>query len=103
MNKFFKAFSLGLVGAGAGIVTMMAAPAPVQSAQYCDSGAGWSACAVAGVSYDTVTFTTNGLTEDFKIRCEAKGWAYESVGHLTEAEANEFVEGYCKGRGPAHS
>ena len=38
MNKFFKAFSLGLIGAGVGIATMMAAPAPSHACNYYTDG-----------------------------------------------------------------
>ena len=38
MNKFFKAFSLGLIGASVGFATMMAAPAPSHACNPHDGG-----------------------------------------------------------------
>ena len=70
-----------------------------KAATFCTSGEGWSGCAVTGFRYDEVTFTADGITEQFKIRCDSQGWEYESKGGLTKAEANEFVEAYCDNRG----
>ena len=94
--KLNHTFVLGTV---VHLAAAMFTTSPAKAATFCTSGDGWSGCAVTGLRYDEVTFTTGDVTERFKIRCDSQGWEYESTGGLTKAEANEFVESYCDSRG----
>ena len=99
MKKVISA--LITIASTAAIITTTAIAA--EAATICKSGPGWEACASSGTISDQVVLNYGGRYETFQIRCSSAGWAYESTGQLTKAEADEYVEGYCEGRGPAHS
>jgi hypothetical protein len=81
--------------------TSLVAPAAVEAAHhfdYCTTFKGIEMCANYGSYQDQVVIAKGGEYEVFKIRCTDTHDIYESNGHLTKAQASEFVEGYCNGR-----
>ncbi len=69
-----------------------------QHFDYCNTYNGIEMCANYGAYQDYVVIAKGGEYEVFKIRCTNTHDIYESNGHLTKAQASEFVEGYCQGR-----
>ena len=69
-----------------------------QHFDYCTTFKGIEMCANYGSYQDEVVIAAGGEYEVFRIRCTNTHNIYESNGHLTKAQANEFVDGYCEGR-----
>ncbi len=69
-----------------------------QHFDYCTTFNGIEMCANYGSSYDQVVIAAGGEYEAFEVRCTATRNIFRSRGHLTQYQAEQFVDGYCEGR-----
>ena len=93
---FTKLFTVLATSATALTVTA----APVQSQHLCDWIEGHKMCATVGVGQDHITINGPLYRESGTVTCRhhrATDWS--SNGNMTQAEANEFFNSYCSGRG----
>ena len=65
---------------------------------YCTTINGVDMCANAGDYYDEVVLAKGNEFEVLQIRCTASRNIFQSRGHLTQLQAEQFVDGYCQGR-----
>jgi hypothetical protein len=70
----------------------------------CDTVEGFHACIDYSSDADVMHVgDPQGREETIVIQCfSGGGWKYESEGQWTKYEVEEWVKGYCEGRGPAH-
>lgn len=74
------------------------------SVDLCDTLGGYNFCVDYGANADVMHVgDPSGREETIAIQCfYGGGWKYESEGQWTKYEVEEWVKGYCQGRGAAH-
>ena len=69
-----------------------------QNFDFCTTRSGIQMCANYGSYYDEVVIAAGNEYEAFQVRCTASRNIFRSRGHLSEYQAQKFVDGYCEGR-----
>ena len=98
--SFLKSIAAPIVTVGAICATLAVSATRAEAYEFCMPWMGGEICATSGLYQDQVSANIPGLgSERMTIKCINGGYEYRSRGSWTRAQVNEFVEGYCSGRG----